>query len=87
MRGRSRLPEVRQPFANRVRVSLQRLGHLPGRPAARTVPVVGLALLVGVDRFVSECRAITSYIGNLVATLFIARWEGALDQERLQTAR
>ena len=53
-------------------------------PVVGTIPVVGLALLVGVDRFMSECRAITSYIGNLVATLFIARWEGALDQERLR---
>src|SRR5437867_1551718 len=44
-----------------------------------TIPVAGLALLLGVDRFMSEARAITNLIGNTVATLVIARWEGALD--------
>ncbi len=43
------------------------------------IPVEGLALLVGVDRFMSEIRAITNTIGNGVATMTIARWEGALD--------
>jgi len=46
------------------------------------IPVAGLALLVGVDRFMSEARAITNLIGNTVATLAIARWDGALDLER-----
>jgi aerobic C4-dicarboxylate transport protein len=46
------------------------------------IPVAGLALLVGVDRFMSEARAITNLIGNTVATLAIARWDGALDIER-----
>jgi aerobic C4-dicarboxylate transport protein len=50
-----------------------------------TVPVAGLALLLGVDRFMSEARAITNLIGNGVATLVVARWEGALDMERLGT--
>jgi aerobic C4-dicarboxylate transport protein len=46
------------------------------------IPVAGLALLVGVDRFMSEARAITNLIGNTVATIAIARWDGALDVER-----
>jgi aerobic C4-dicarboxylate transport protein len=50
-----------------------------------TVPVAGLALLLGIDRFMSEARAITNLIGNGVATLVVARWEGALDMERLKT--
>jgi aerobic C4-dicarboxylate transport protein len=50
-----------------------------------TVPVEGLALLLGVDRFMSECRAITNLIGNGVATLVVARWENELDQSRLRT--
>lgn len=47
------------------------------------VPVAGLALLLGVDRFMSEARAITNLIGNGVATMVIARWEGALDMKRM----
>jgi aerobic C4-dicarboxylate transport protein len=43
------------------------------------IPVAGLALLLGVDRFMSEARAITNLIGNAVATMVIARWEGQLD--------
>jgi aerobic C4-dicarboxylate transport protein len=46
------------------------------------IPVAGLALLVGVDRFMSEARAITNLIGNTVATIAVARWDGALDIER-----
>jgi aerobic C4-dicarboxylate transport protein len=46
------------------------------------IPVAGLALLLGVDRFMSEARAITNLIGNTVATLVIARWEGTLDVAR-----
>ncbi|BBL69752.1 aerobic C4-dicarboxylate transport protein [Methylogaea oryzae] len=42
-----------------------------------TVPVAGLALLLGVDRFMSEARAITNLIGNAVATVVVAKWEGA----------
>mgnify|MGYP001220295698 CR=1 FL=1 len=44
-----------------------------------TIPVAGLVLLVGVDRFMSEARAITNLIGNGLATVVIARWDGALD--------
>jgi aerobic C4-dicarboxylate transport protein len=46
------------------------------------IPVAGLALLLGIDRFMSEARAITNLIGNGVATMVIARWEGALDLDR-----
>ena len=46
------------------------------------IPVAGLALLVGVDRFMSEARAITNLIGNTVATIAVARWDGAIDVER-----
>jgi aerobic C4-dicarboxylate transport protein len=50
-----------------------------------SVPVEGLALLLGVDRFMSECRAITNLIGNGVATLVVARWEKELDESRLES--
>jgi aerobic C4-dicarboxylate transport protein len=48
------------------------------------IPIAALAVLVGVDRFMSECRALTNLVGNGVATLVVARWEGALDRERLR---
>lgn len=48
-----------------------------------SVPVAGMALILGVDRFMSECRAITNFIGNAVATVVVARWEGALDHDAL----
>lgn len=47
-----------------------------------TIPVAGLTLLLGVDRFMSEARAITNLIGNAVATMVVSRWDGALDLER-----
>ncbi len=47
-----------------------------------SIPVAGLTLLLGVDRFMSEARAITNLIGNAVATMVIARWNDALDLER-----
>ena len=50
--------------------------------ATRTVPVEGVALLLGVDRFMSEARAITNWIGNGVATLVISRSEGAFDDAK-----
>ncbi len=46
------------------------------------LPVAGLTLLIGVDRFMSEARAITNLIGNGVATMVVARWEGELDLAR-----
>lgn len=51
-----------------------------------SVPVAGMALILGIDRFMSECRALTNFIGNAVATIVVARWEGALDRERLSAA-
>jgi aerobic C4-dicarboxylate transport protein len=50
--------------------------------AVHTLPVAGMALLLGVDRFMSEARAITNLIGNGVATMVVARWDGALDLAR-----
>ncbi|MEJ1097258.1 MULTISPECIES: dicarboxylate/amino acid:cation symporter [unclassified Pseudoxanthomonas] len=49
-----------------------------------SVPVAGLALILGIDRFMSEARAITNIIGNGVATLVVSRWEGELDVAKLQ---
>ena len=51
-----------------------------------SVPVAGMALILGIDRFMSECRAITNFIGNAVATVVVARWEGALDETALAKA-
>jgi aerobic C4-dicarboxylate transport protein len=50
------------------------------------VPAAGLALILGVDRFMSECRALTNFVGNAVATLVVSRWEGALDRDALNAA-
>jgi aerobic C4-dicarboxylate transport protein len=49
-----------------------------------TVPVTGLVLLLGVDRFMNEARAVTNLIGNGIATIAIAKWDGALDQAMVQ---
>ena len=46
------------------------------------IPVAGIALIIGVDRFMSEARAITNFIGNAVATLVIAKWNGDYDPEK-----
>ena len=51
-----------------------------------TVPIAGMALILGVDRFMSECRSLTNFIGNAVATIVVARWEGALDRDKLDAA-
>ncbi|MCS6622562.1 dicarboxylate/amino acid:cation symporter [Roseibacterium beibuensis] len=51
-----------------------------------TVPIAGMALILGIDRFMSECRALTNFVGNAVATLVVARWEGELDRDALKTA-
>lgn len=47
-----------------------------------TIPVAGLALILGIDRFMSEARAITNLIGNTIAMLVVAKWEGEFDPER-----
>jgi aerobic C4-dicarboxylate transport protein len=51
-----------------------------------SVPVAGMALILGVDRFMSECRSLTNFIGNAVATVVVARWEGRLDRAQLNAA-
>lgn len=51
-----------------------------------SVPVAGMALILGVDRFMSECRALTNFIGNAVATIVVSRWEKALDKDALDAA-
>lgn len=51
--------------------------------AVGTVPVAGLALILGIDRFMSEARALTNFIGNSVATLVVAKWCKALDVDLL----
>jgi aerobic C4-dicarboxylate transport protein len=48
-----------------------------------SIPIESLSLLIGIDRFMSECRAITNLIGNGVATVVISRWEGELTREQL----
>ena len=51
-----------------------------------SVPVAGMALILGVDRFMSECRSLTNFIGNAVATVVVSRWEGRLDMEQFRRA-
>ena len=51
--------------------------------AVGTVPVAGLALILGIDRFMSEARALTNLVGNGVATIVVAKWTGDLDTQRL----
>ena len=51
-----------------------------------TVPIAGMAIILGVDRFMSQCRALTNFIGNAVATIVVSRWENGLDRERLRQA-
>jgi aerobic C4-dicarboxylate transport protein len=52
--------------------------------AVGTLPVAGLALILGIDRFMSEARSLTNVIGNGVATLVVARWTGELDVATMQ---
>ena len=47
-----------------------------------SVPIAGMALILGIDRFMSECRALTNFIGNAVATIVVSRWENAIDEDR-----
>ena len=55
------------------------LAAIPGNP----VPVAAMTLVLGVDKFMSECRALTNLIGNGVATIVVSRWEGELDKNKL----
>jgi aerobic C4-dicarboxylate transport protein len=50
-----------------------------------TIPVAGISLLLGIDRFMSEARALTNLMGNAVATLVVSRWERALDVDRARS--
>lgn len=47
------------------------------------LPVAGMALILGIDRFMSECRALTNLVGNACATIVVARWDNALDKDKL----
>ena len=47
------------------------------------IPVQSIAIILGIDKFMSECRALTNLIGNGVATIVISRWEGELDADKL----
>jgi len=51
-----------------------------------SVPVAGLALILGIDRFMSECRSLTNFIGNAVATVVVSKWEGRLDKAQFDAA-
>jgi len=51
-----------------------------------TIPIEGMALILGIDRFMSECRALTNFIGNGVATIFVAHWEKDLDRDMMKAA-
>ena len=51
-----------------------------------TIPVAGMTLILGIDRFMSECRSLTNFIGNAVATIVVSRWERGLDRDRLKLA-
>jgi aerobic C4-dicarboxylate transport protein len=54
--------------------------------AVPSIPIQALALLVGIDKFMSECRALTNVIGNGVATLVVSRWEGEFDPAKFDEA-
>ena len=51
-----------------------------------SVPVAGMALILGIDRFMSECRSLTNFIGNAVATVVVTLWEGKLDRAQFDAA-
>jgi aerobic C4-dicarboxylate transport protein len=51
-----------------------------------TIPIEGMALILGIDRFMSECRALTNFIGNGVAAVFVAHWEKELDRAQMKAA-
>ena len=55
-------------------------------PTSPAIPVAGMALILGVDRFMSECRSLTNFIGNAVATIVVARWERAVTPAQLAAA-
>jgi aerobic C4-dicarboxylate transport protein len=54
--------------------------------AVPAIPIQALAILVGIDKFMSECRALTNVVGNGVATLVVSSWEGELDIPKTRAA-
>ncbi len=50
------------------------------------IPIASIAIILGIDKFMSECRALTNLVGNGVATIVISRWEGELDRDKLNAA-
>ena len=54
--------------------------------AVGNIPVAGLALILGIDRFMSEARALTNLVGNSLATIVVAKWVGQLDTVKLNEA-
>jgi aerobic C4-dicarboxylate transport protein len=52
--------------------------------AVPSIPIQALALLVGIDKFMSECRALTNVVGNGVATIVVSRWEAELDTAKMR---
>src|SRR5258708_5417227 len=62
----------------------ERLDVLPTLSSVPAIPVAGLALILGIDRFMSEARALTNLIGNGVATIVISKWEKELDHDQMQ---
>jgi aerobic C4-dicarboxylate transport protein len=52
--------------------------------AVPSIPVESLAILVGIDRFMSECRALTNFVGNGVATVVVSRWEGEITSDQVR---
>ena len=58
----------------------------PTLAATNRIPVAGLVLLVGIDRFVNSARAVTNLIGNGIATIVVARWEKAFDERQAAAA-
>jgi aerobic C4-dicarboxylate transport protein len=62
------------------------LESVTGPDGKAMIPVAGMVIILGVDRFLSECRALTNFIGNAVATIVVSRWEGVLDHDKLRAA-
>lgn len=58
------------------------LTAIPNNP----VPVAAMALVLGIDKFMSECRALTNLVGNGVATIVVSAWENELDRGKLRAA-
>jgi len=54
--------------------------------AMHSIPVAGLVLLLGIDRFMAEARSVTNTIGNAIGAVVVAAWDGCLDREKLMLA-